>query len=293
MNHKEAYESVGWNQEVTLAGAVNHIQSLLDQGVVFLEDDFFVPEYRAKLTLQASRGEIRCPCSHGHLALRLQRIIVEEPRQGLGTAVLIELRKLARQIMGRCLSVECANERLSPLLLKLGACQLYADAEHIFCDGDRVSDDRVLAQHTDAQPAESEPAESERFFNLDTIVAFARDRGAREFGHLKYWSDTFWSHWLAEERKIVECPLVFTEQEDITRLYDAEFEVPASLAHWEGAQFNLTDIKEETACAHYTAIVSVMFFERWMAKRKKSGEEDEEGPKLKKRKALFVNCVDF
>jgi len=271
-DHKEAFDSVAWDQETTLAGAVSRIQGLLsDKGRVFLEDNFYVPEHRAKLTLQASRGAVACSCSSSHLVLRVQRIIVEEPRKGLGTVVLTELRKLAKQIMGRSLSVECANERLSPLLLKLGATQRYPEAEHVFCDRDRDL--------------------PRRFFNLDAIVAFARDRVAEEFGHPENWSDKYWTQWLDEERKIVQCPLVFTEQEDITRLYDAEFEVPASLAHWEGEQFNLTEIKEETAHAHYTAIVSLMFYERW-TKRKKEGD-DEEGPKLKKRKALFVNLVDF
>jgi hypothetical protein len=292
MNHKEAYESVARGLYVTLADAVQHMQGLLDQkGVVFLEDDFFVPEYRAKLTLQASRGEVQCACSHGHLVLRVQRIIVEEPRQGLGTAVLTDLRTLAKNIMGRCLSVECANERLAPLLLKLGASQRHVDAEHIFCDQGRAAGS-AAAELAGAQP-EPEP---DRFFNLEAIVAFAREHGQHHFGHLKNWSDKFWSQWLGEKRKIVQCPLVLTQQEAHTEMYDVEFEVPASLAHWEGQQFNLTDIEEETAYAHYSAIVSVMFFERVervVAKRKTPGEQDEEGRKLKKRKALFVNCVDF
>jgi hypothetical protein len=99
--------------------------------------------------------------------------------------------------------------------------------------------------------------------------------------------------WLAEERKIVKLPLVYTEQDDRTRLFEGEFEVPASLANWEGGQFDLTDIKEDSAYAHYTAIVSCMFFERFMPKRKKPGQPDEEGPGLKKRKALFVNCCEI
>jgi hypothetical protein len=141
----------------------------------FLEKEFYVPEHRVKLTLQASRGPVRCHDGESHLVLRVQRIIVEELRIGLGTAVLAELRTLAKQVMGRCLSVESANERLCPLLAKMGAVQAYPDAEHTFC---RFS-------------VEPEKKEVERFFNLDAIVAYARDRGQDEFGHTKKWSDKF------------------------------------------------------------------------------------------------------